>query len=78
MELMYIETLRRRWAVLGIDASAGKGKAKEDTSAELDNVDDESDESRRQVMDGAIVLAVMTAAVKGVFIPSGSLLRPSY
>lgn len=65
MELTYIESLRRRWAVLGIDATDTKGKKKGDGETGAPTPDDESDESRRQVMQGAIVLAVMASAVKG-------------
>lgn len=67
MELTYVETLRRRWAVLGINAdpASPKGKQKND-EANASVLDEESDESRRQVMEGAIVLAVMSSAVKGM------------
>lgn len=67
MELTYIETLRRRWAVLGIEATSaslkGKGKG---ADTEGSTPDEESDESRRQVMEGSIVIAVMSSAVKGM------------
>ncbi|KAF8316380.1 hypothetical protein DL93DRAFT_2056465 [Clavulina sp. PMI_390] len=65
MELTYVETLRRRWAVLGIDAASAtsKGKAKLDPAAEPD---DENDDSRQQVMQGAIVKAVMASAIKAL------------
>jgi len=73
MELTYIESLRRRWAVLGIDDSANtKGKKKGDGETDAPPPDDESDESRRQVMQGAIVLAVMASAVKGLRVPNVS------
>lgn len=64
MELTYVETLRRRWAVLGIEGAAkGKGKGGDENNA---LPDDESEESRRLVMEGAVVLAVMENAVKGM------------
>lgn len=68
MELTYIESLRRRWAVLGIDPSADtKGKKKSDGETGAPAPDEEeSDESRRQVMQGAIVFAVMASAAKGM------------
>lgn len=68
MELTYIESLRRRWDVLGIDASAdAKDRKKGDGETSASPPDEESDESRRQVMQGAIVLAVMASAIKGLF-----------
>lgn len=58
MELTYIESLRRRWAVLGIGAAnPGLG----DSPA----AHDESEETRRRVMEGAIVVAVIENAVRG-------------
>jgi U3 small nucleolar RNA-associated protein 6 len=65
MELTYIESLRRRWAVLGVDVAADTEGKKGDGETGAPPPDDELDESRRQVMQGAIVLAVMASAVKG-------------
>lgn len=66
MELTYVETLRRRWAVLGIEGAAkGKGKSADENST---LPDDESEESRRLVMEGAVVLAVMENALKGMVV----------
>ena len=56
MELGYIESLRRRWEVLGINTEkAPKGE-------------DESEGTRKLVMQGAIVRAVLENAVKGVLV----------
>lgn len=67
MELGYIEALRRRWDVLGIeedgDAIIEDATAKED--------EDESAESRKAVMAGAIVQTVLDNAVKCKFYPFG-------
>ncbi|KAI0769680.1 U3 small nucleolar RNA-associated protein 6-domain-containing protein [Trametes elegans] len=93
MELNFIESLRRRWSVLGIDV---KGKAKEagkakdskrrhpvgsgeesgldeDASAREDGMEVDGEEelgedeaARRQIMEGAIVKAVISNAVKAL------------
>lgn len=72
MELGFIEGLRRRWDVLGIEVGATDGKAKEmpldlegtdaaDVSDNQMQVDD-SDATRRAIMDGAIVKSVISSA----------------
>jgi hypothetical protein len=59
MELGFIESLRRRWNVLGIDGD-GKGK---DEDKEVE--DTEGAASRRDIMEGAIVKSVIRNAVQG-------------
>ena len=80
MELGFVESLRRRWGVLGIEVEAkGKQRAQDvDESQEMDDnevermqldAEDEGDEgeaARRQIMEGAIVKSVMSNAVKGL------------
>lgn len=81
MELGFIESMRRRWDVLGIQIDDGKGKQKADDadpSPDLDegdhatpamDVDEEEDatgyEARKQIMAGAIVKSVITNAARG-------------
>jgi U3 small nucleolar RNA-associated protein 6 len=52
MELGYIERLRRRWEVLGIE---GKGEES----------GEESEEGRREIMGGGIVKTVISSAAQG-------------
>ncbi|KAL7281262.1 hypothetical protein ACG7TL_004570 [Trametes sanguinea] len=91
MELNFVESLRRRWSVLGIDLKGkgkdtGKGKGSgrntgaesEDSGLEDGNgaeddmqVDgeedlDEDEAARKQIMEGAIVKAVISNAVKAL------------
>ncbi|KAJ3861211.1 U3 small nucleolar RNA-associated protein 6-domain-containing protein [Lentinula novae-zelandiae] len=82
MELGFIESLRRRWDVLGITregtdqftdvdmdegtTTAGTVKARD---AELERLDQEGDEgtaARKQIFDGVIVKAVMDSAVQAL------------
>ncbi|KZT26817.1 hypothetical protein NEOLEDRAFT_1155534 [Neolentinus lepideus HHB14362 ss-1] len=92
MEMGWVESVRRRWSVLGLDT---KGKVKEkqrkvigqvlggdkegvgeDVGVDEDGMDedgggeaergDESEEARRQILDGAIVKAVISNAVKAL------------
>lgn len=65
MELGFIEGLRRRWNVLGLDLDADPGS--EEEMEPLDGVDEEkaTETGRRQIMQGAIVKSVMTNAVEG-------------
>ena len=62
MELGFIESLRRRWGVLGINAD-GKGKGRGDEDNEVENT--EGAASRRDIMEGAIVKSVIRNAVQG-------------
>jgi U3 small nucleolar RNA-associated protein 6 len=78
-ELGFVESMRRRWDVLGIGVNR-KGKAKANSSAEdgmdesevekmqveADAEGDEAEEARRAIMQGAIVKSVITNAVKGM------------
>ncbi|KAH9485258.1 U3 small nucleolar RNA-associated protein 6 [Psilocybe cubensis] len=80
MELGFIESLRRRWDVLGIKLGA-KEEEKEDASelivgegisekevdktAEMDG-EYEKEEARRKVMDGAIVASVISSAAQAI------------
>ncbi|TFK54305.1 hypothetical protein OE88DRAFT_1625427 [Heliocybe sulcata] len=95
MEMGWVESVRRRWSVLGLDTK-GKGREKRGISRVLagdsedvgagfgldeDGMDvdgegekergDENEEARRQILDGAIVKAVISNAVKAL--PSLSL-----
>jgi len=50
MELGFVESLRRRWEVLGIDVSSGA---------------DSDDVAKEEIMKGAIVKSVISSAAKG-------------
>jgi U3 small nucleolar RNA-associated protein 6 len=50
-ELGFIESLRKRWQVLGVSG----------------DTEEESKEAREEILSGAIVRTVMTEAVKGEF-----------
>ena len=76
-ELGFVESMRRRWDVLGIDVN-GKGKAKaqesvigmdegevEQMQTEADGEGDEAEQARKEIMQGAIVKSVISNAVKG-------------
>ncbi|KAJ6558535.1 U3 small nucleolar RNA-associated protein 6-domain-containing protein [Mycena vulgaris] len=70
MELAFIESLRRRWDVLGLDQ---KGKGKEEAvhavqaTEELLEADaDQGAEARAAIMQGAVVRSVITSAAKAV------------
>lgn len=62
MELTYVESLRRRWAVLGIDLPK---KPEAAALPSTSDPEDESEEARRLVMEGAVVIAVIHNAIKG-------------
>lgn len=76
-ELSFVESMRRRWDVLGIDVNGkGKGKAQESgeemnegeveqLQTEADSEGDEAEQARREIMQGAILKSVMSNAVKG-------------
>ncbi|KAJ3809081.1 U3 small nucleolar RNA-associated protein 6-domain-containing protein [Lentinula lateritia] len=82
MELGFIESLRRRWDVLGItregtdeftDVDTDEGTTTAGTlkprDAELERLDQEGDEgtaARKQILDGVIVKAVMDSAVQAL------------
>ncbi|KAI0829637.1 U3 small nucleolar RNA-associated protein 6-domain-containing protein [Trametes gibbosa] len=93
MELNFVESLRRRWSVLGIDTK-GKGKdaikvkgkqtnvaddlgasgLEDEIQGDHDSMDvdlqeeavDEDEAARKQIMDGAIVKAVISNAVQAI------------
>ena len=78
MELGFIESLRRRWDVLGINAGDKRElRAYEDQDAEgsdliiqeqgndNEDTDTEGAASRQDIMQGAIVKSVITSAVQG-------------
>lgn len=80
MEMGFVEGLRRRWGILGVDIGKGKGKGKSvDTDMDVlgeggdvqrmeEDVDEEGDQGdavRREIMEGAIVKSVVSSAVKG-------------
>lgn len=80
-ELGFVESMRRRWDVLGIDVNGkGKGRAQESggemnegeveqLQAEADSEGDEAEQARREIMQGAILKSVMSNAVKGSQVP---------
>ncbi|KAJ6497859.1 U3 small nucleolar RNA-associated protein 6-domain-containing protein [Mycena sanguinolenta] len=61
MELVFMENLRRRWDVLGLDNEKGKGRAEEDPEQHAEPAD-----ARAAIMDGAIVKSVIASAVQAV------------
>ncbi|TDL26211.1 hypothetical protein BD410DRAFT_716636 [Rickenella mellea] len=75
MELGFVESLRRRWEVLGLDETKDEKGATQNREAAVEtdgpsamDADgaDESEEARKEVMDGAIVNAVISNAVKAI------------
>jgi U3 small nucleolar RNA-associated protein 6 len=78
MELTFVESLRRRWEILGISVDKGKGKADditegEEASGNQENVDRDleaqasADAARDEILDGAIVKSVLSNAVSSQF-----------
>lgn len=77
MEMGFVESMRRRWNVLGIIVEdKGKGKERERTSLDEEEVEqmevdaaepegDESEAARREILSGAIVKSVISSAAKG-------------
>ncbi|KAI0044537.1 hypothetical protein FA95DRAFT_1496860 [Auriscalpium vulgare] len=67
MELGFVESLRRRWDLLGIELD-GKGKGTSPPPPLDDAVDDEveGDAARIEIMNGAIVKSVITSAAKAL------------
>jgi U3 small nucleolar RNA-associated protein 6 len=94
MELGFIEGLRRRWDVLGINiAEDGKGKEKalempmdldgDDSIVDQMQVDgdtpgNDEDKTRQAVMDGAIVKSVLSSAAKGECLARVTSRRPDF
>jgi U3 small nucleolar RNA-associated protein 6 len=94
MELGFIEGLRRRWDVLGINiAEDGKGKEKalempmdldgDDSMVDQMQVDgdtpgNDEDKTRQAVMDGAIVKSVLSSAAKGECLARVTSRRPDF
>ncbi|KAK7692964.1 hypothetical protein QCA50_004605 [Cerrena zonata] len=78
MELGFVESMRRRWNVLGINLDdKGKGKERQRDSLENDDVErmeveaaepegDESEAARREILGGAIVKSVISSAAKAL------------
>ncbi|CDO69297.1 hypothetical protein BN946_scf184976.g16 [Trametes cinnabarina] len=89
MEMNFVESLRRRWSVLGIDikgkgkdtekgdgsrrrnaneSSLGDGNAEGDDGMQVDDEEDldEDETARKEIMEGAIVKAVISNAVKAL------------
>ncbi|KAF7790424.1 hypothetical protein EIP86_001379 [Pleurotus ostreatoroseus] len=74
-ELGFVEGMRRRWGVLGIEIK-GKGKAREDEGLEENDVEkmqvdadgegDDSEQARKEILQGAIVKSVISHAVKAL------------
>lgn len=82
MELGFIESIRRRWEVLGIEGGSEKkeeeaedpseqivgGKLVEGTEGlEKTEGEYEDEEARRKVMEGAIVESVISSAARGMY-----------
>lgn len=77
MEIGFVEGMRRRWGVLGIEVK-GKNKADnvvgedmddskvEQMQTEADGEGDEAEQARKEIMQGAIVKSVISNAVKGM------------
>lgn len=77
MEIGFVEGMRRRWGVLGIEVK-GKNKAEnvvgedmddskvEQMQTEADGEGDEAEQARKEIMQGAIVKSVISNAVKGM------------
>ena len=77
MELGFVESMRRRWNVLGITVNEkGKGKERERDPLENDAVErmeveaaepegDESEAARQEILGGAIVKSVISSAARG-------------
>lgn len=78
MELGFVVTTGRRWGVLGISDDKGKGKEKQhDLDGDDTVMEDEaymSVEARKEILNGAIVKRVISAAVEGN-VPFGSTFR---
>lgn len=72
MELGFVESLRRRWEVLGLDANAPESPSEQPSGNTEDAVDttrpdvDDSEKARKEVLQGALAKAVMSSAVKGL------------
>ena len=87
-ELGFVESMRRRWDVLGIDTN-GKGKEKvpgnaeegmnegeiEQMQHEADAEGDEAEEARKAIMQGAIVKSVISNGVKGEYMRDSHVYR---
>jgi U3 small nucleolar RNA-associated protein 6 len=61
LELGFVEAVRRRWELLGIEVEGGGGGERVDKAAE----EAMGDEARRAIMDGAIVRQAIDSAAKG-------------
>ncbi|KDQ57693.1 hypothetical protein JAAARDRAFT_35378 [Jaapia argillacea MUCL 33604] len=80
MELGFMESLRRRWSVLGISVGSVQDTGKPKADTQLDDDSDkgsgtldlmevdthDSEAARREVLEGAIVKTVITNAVKAI------------
>lgn len=71
MELGFVEGLRRRWDVLGINLGVqAKGNAKEmpldleESENQMQVDEDDRDAMRRAIMEGAIIKSVISSAAK--------------
>jgi len=58
MELVWIERLRRRWEILGVKDA--------ELTAEEGSAEDQSEQGRKAIMDGAVVVAVWEGARKAL------------
>ncbi|WVQ77662.1 hypothetical protein IAR50_007350 [Cryptococcus sp. DSM 104548] len=75
IELGWVEALRRRWKVLGINDINSKGKQVEDSGFEGD-IDalrggegafgEEGEEARKQILSGQLVIHALTSALKAI------------
>ncbi|KAL5523572.1 hypothetical protein ACEPAG_7745 [Sanghuangporus baumii] len=78
MELGFVESLRRRWKVLGLSTNAGEDERMDDLDTTqrsekndeaLEEADKNDEKARKEILNGAIVKAVISSAVKVVPTP---------
>ncbi len=68
MELGFVESLRRRWEVLGLDTMPSGDEQHERITDAVDTAMADADDggkARNEVLQGALAKAVITSAVKG-------------
>ncbi|KAL5485402.1 UTP6 [Sanghuangporus weigelae] len=78
MELGFVESLRRRWKVLGLTTDAGededmgdldKPERAEENDEALEEADKNDEQARKEILNGAIVKTVISSAVKALPTP---------
>lgn len=93
MEMGFVESLRRRWGVLGLKISENSGEKDISQDVEMGGMDgktslnealglpaeEESDEqARKEILNGALVKTVISSAVKGMSNGFSLSCPPSY